>query len=64
MNLSVITSPQLVHSVEIADTGPVQPAVSLEGTGVPFGVVAGGGKGWPLLPKLPQPPDTDVGGST
>ena len=45
MNLSVITSPQLVHSVEIADTGPVQPAVALVGTGVPFGVVAGGGKG-------------------
>ena len=64
MNLSVITSPQLVHSVEIADTGPVQPAVALEGTGVPFGVVGGGGKGCPLLPKLPQPPDTEVGGST
>ena len=48
----------------MAETGPVQPAVAVGGTGVPFGVVAGGGKGWPLLPMLPQPPDTEVGGST
>jgi hypothetical protein len=64
MNRSVMTSPQELHSVEMADTGPVQPAVAVGGTGVPFGVVAGGGKGWPLLPMLPQPPDTEVGGST
>jgi hypothetical protein len=65
MNRSVMTSPQLLHSVEIADTGPVHPAVAPPGeTGVPFGVVAGGGNGRPLLPRLPQPPETEEGGST
>jgi len=31
---------------------------------VPLGVVAGGGRVCPALLRLPQPPDTDVGGST
>ncbi len=65
MNLSVMTSPQLLHSVDIAETGPVHPAVAPAGeTGVPFGVVDGGGNGKPLLPRLPQPPETEEGGST
>jgi len=43
---------------------PAHSAAAEGGTKVPFGVDNGGSSGWLLLPRLLQPPETEVGGST